>query len=100
MGVDPESSLANELLMLGAVCAALMDNDQLRVDTPDTYEGTLSAYAWVTAPSFLKSRYRITVSMDVDPDAPVNDEPEADHDAISQMAFEVTEDNELEAGGA
>lgn len=63
-----EDKLSNELLMLGAVVAALTKSETpprgspTWVTMPDM-STTDSAYAWVQT-DFLESRYRLTVTMD------------------------------------
>jgi hypothetical protein len=63
-----DDMLSNELMMLGAVVAALgagglpVGEEPAGVIMPDL-TGTDSAYVWVRT-DFLKSRYRLTVTLD------------------------------------
>jgi hypothetical protein len=63
-----EDKLSNELLMLGAVVAALTKGEippgdsPTWVTVPDMINAD-SAYVWIQT-DFLKSRYRLTVTMD------------------------------------
>ena len=63
-----DDNLANELLMLGAVMAALTKGELPTGDSPTWVTmpdlvGADSAYLWLRT-DFLKSRYRLTITLD------------------------------------
>lgn len=54
---------AKEILMLGAITAALLDDGCVSVGLPMDEQGQVSNYMWVSV-DFMRSRYRLTVTMD------------------------------------
>lgn len=59
---DHDNKIDNELIVTGAVFAALVENGQFAVEIPPLADNHGNS-VWVRVP-FMQSRYRVTVEMD------------------------------------
>lgn len=63
LNAEEADKLANEILVLGGLAAVLLEDDRVKVGIPMDENGQVSNYIWVSV-AFMKSRYRLTVTMD------------------------------------